>query len=102
MHDGASAHFTCNVKQFLDSPYPDQSIGWNGLVLWPPRSFDLNTCWRLPVGPSEGHSLLEKSQHKRQALVYDSNGFKNTMTHDWNFAACQELLVSRGSVMCSN
>jgi hypothetical protein len=27
MHDGASAHFTCNVKQFLDSPYPDQSIG---------------------------------------------------------------------------
>jgi hypothetical protein len=42
MHDGASAHFTRDVKQFLDSHYPDRWIGQNRLMLWPLWSPDLN------------------------------------------------------------
>jgi hypothetical protein len=41
IHDGAPAYFTCYVKQFSDSHYPDRWRGRNEPVLWPPRSPDL-------------------------------------------------------------
>jgi hypothetical protein len=33
MHDGAPAHFTCDIKQFLDFHCPDQWIGQKRLIL---------------------------------------------------------------------
>jgi hypothetical protein len=44
---GAPTHFMRDVKQFCDCHYPEEWVGRNVLVLWPPRSPDLT-----PVGTS--------------------------------------------------
>jgi hypothetical protein len=44
MHDGAPAHFTLNVRHFLNVSYGPQWIGRGGPTAWPPRSPDLNRC----------------------------------------------------------
>lgn len=41
MHDGAPAHFTGAVREFLNNSYP-RWIGRGGPTAWPPRSPDLN------------------------------------------------------------
>lgn len=38
--DGAPAHKTNTVKQYLDNTYQEW-VGSNGTILWPPRSPDL-------------------------------------------------------------
>jgi hypothetical protein len=43
-HDGTSAHFTLNVRHFLNVSYGPQWIGRGGPTAWPPRSPDLNSC----------------------------------------------------------
>lgn len=40
-HDGAPAHFSHSVREYLDRTYPDRWIGRGGPVRWPPRSPDL-------------------------------------------------------------
>ena len=49
MHDGAPAHYSHNVRAFLDTQYPGRWIGRAGPVLWPARSPDLTPldfyCW---------------------------------------------------------
>jgi hypothetical protein len=52
------------------------------------------TCPFLPVEPSEGNNLLEKSHHTGQALVFDSGGCDSNVTHAWNFSVYQEFLTS--------
>lgn len=44
MHDGCPAHFSRDVRRFLDLTYGNQWIGRGGPVNWPPRSPDLNPC----------------------------------------------------------
>jgi len=41
-HDGASAHFSRHVREFLNAHYPDRWMGRGGPILWPARSPDLN------------------------------------------------------------
>lgn len=41
-HDGAPAHSTRVVRQFLDATFPERWIGRGGTIQWPPRSPDLN------------------------------------------------------------
>ena len=69
MDDGALTHFNEDLKKFLDSHYTQGSTRRNGPVLWARRWSDLT--FALPVGPSEGHSLLENSQHLGRAIVFD-------------------------------
>lgn len=40
-HDGAPAHFSSPVREWLDTEYPGRWIGRGGPVEWPPRSPDL-------------------------------------------------------------
>ncbi|GBM69245.1 hypothetical protein AVEN_134692-1 [Araneus ventricosus] len=40
-HDGASAHKTSSVKQYLVEEFGEQIIGCGGFREWPPRSPDL-------------------------------------------------------------
>lgn len=40
-HDGAPAHFSAQVRQYLDRQFGHHWIGRGGPVLWPPRSPDL-------------------------------------------------------------
>lgn len=41
-HDGAPAHYSLQVRQFLNRAYPGRWIGRGGTIRWPPRSPDLN------------------------------------------------------------
>jgi len=41
MHDGAPAHYSLIVRDFLDERFPDRWIGRRGVIEWPPRSPDL-------------------------------------------------------------
>lgn len=40
-HDGCPAHFSREVRNFLDDAYPDRWIGRGSLFFWPARSPDL-------------------------------------------------------------
>ena len=42
MQDGAPAHFSRQVRNYLDAQYPERWIGRGGPLLWPARSPDLN------------------------------------------------------------
>jgi hypothetical protein len=42
-HDGAPAHFSRAVRDYLDQTYPGRWIGKGGPVAWPPRSPDLTS-----------------------------------------------------------
>lgn len=46
MHDGAPAHYTVNVRQWLHEHFPGRWIGrgQDAPIAWPPRSPDLNPC----------------------------------------------------------
>ena len=39
--NGASAHFTAQVREYLDNTYPNKELGRGGPVPWPARSPDL-------------------------------------------------------------
>src|SRR5258705_3354060 len=41
LHDGAPAHFSRAVRDFLDAAFPHRWIGRGGPIAWPPRSPDL-------------------------------------------------------------
>ncbi|GBM76658.1 hypothetical protein AVEN_94249-1 [Araneus ventricosus] len=41
-HDGTPAHFSIDVRLYLNVTYSQQGIGRGGPVLWPARSPDLN------------------------------------------------------------
>jgi hypothetical protein len=40
-----------------------------------------NTCQLVLIGPSEGHNLLERYQHARWALAFDSSSHNNNGTY---------------------
>lgn len=40
-HDGAPAHYSRNVRAYMNSRFPEQWIGRGSTVPWPPRSPDL-------------------------------------------------------------
>lgn len=44
MHDGAPAHWSIDVRRYLDVAYPNKWIGRGGPMRWPARSPDLNIC----------------------------------------------------------
>lgn len=73
MHVGAPAHFTCNIKQFLDSSS------------------------HVPVRASEGHNLLVRvnMQDQRSHLIQVA---VTTIRHDWNLSVYQyqEFFVPQG------
>lgn len=41
-HDGAPAHSSAAVREYLNDAFPNSWIGRNGTVAWPPRSPDLS------------------------------------------------------------
>ena len=40
-HDGAPAHFSLDVREYLNNVFSNRRIGRGGPVQWPPRSPDL-------------------------------------------------------------
>lgn len=44
MHDGAPAHYSQTVKNYLKEWFPGTVIGRNSELAWPPRSPDLTPC----------------------------------------------------------
>lgn len=44
LQDGAPAHFSLEVREFLNNTFPNRWVGRGEPVAWPPRSPDLNPC----------------------------------------------------------
>lgn len=42
-HDGAPAHYTRDVRNYLNTQYPNRWIGRGAPIAWPPRSPDLSS-----------------------------------------------------------
>ena len=40
-HNGASAHFSWNVRHYIDNIFPNRWIGRNGTVSWPAKFPDM-------------------------------------------------------------
>jgi hypothetical protein len=57
------AHFTHDKKQFFGSHYPDQWLGWNGLIVWSPWSLDLTPANSCLWGHLKGMVCSKKSQY---------------------------------------
>lgn len=47
-HDGDPPHYGENVREWLDTTYPERWIGEAGPTAWPPQSLDL--CWISSYG----------------------------------------------------
>ncbi|GBN46760.1 hypothetical protein AVEN_129868-1 [Araneus ventricosus] len=54
-HDGAPAHKTSSVKQYLVEEFGEQIIGYGGFQEWPPRSPDLTPMDFLQWGYLKQH-----------------------------------------------
>jgi hypothetical protein len=52
LHDGASPHFSRNVRDYLNRKYPNRWIGRNGPIRWPSRSLNLIPLSFI-LGPDE-------------------------------------------------
>lgn len=72
--DGAPAHFSISVREFLTTQFP-LWIGRGGPLAWPPRSPDLTTCdnwlWSFvkeQVSSKRLHSIDELKQAVRDAF----------------------------------
>jgi hypothetical protein len=72
--DGALAHYSLHVRQFLTESYPQRWIGQGGPVAWPPRPPDLNPLnfflWgylKCLVYETEVHSIHELWQRVHDA-----------------------------------
>jgi hypothetical protein len=61
MHDGGPAHFSRQVRAFLDVTNPDRWIGRNRPIPWSARSPDLNPLDYF-MGSPESHGVRNSSQ----------------------------------------
>ena len=65
--DGTPAHYSREVRVFLDEQFPDQWIGHRGPMEWAPRSPDLTPCDFFLVGLHQVKSLWNKASGKVSA-----------------------------------
>jgi hypothetical protein len=65
-HDGAPAHFSRQVRQFLNARFPDRWMGRGGPITWPPRCPDLNVLDYFLWGHVK--ALIE---HRRDGTVHE-------------------------------
>jgi hypothetical protein len=101
MHGGAHAYFTCNVKQFVDSRYPDKGEDVTAFVA--STIAQSHTCRLQPMGPwgtvySKGINKQDELWH----LIQVTATTNNHKTQTWNFSEYQKFLASQASVMHSN
>jgi len=87
----APTHFMRDVKQFCDCHYPEEWVGRNVLVLWPPRSSDLT-----PVGPSRDTVYWKTVNMRNEFGVWLKLLWQEYV---WNCRGSRELVASQGSVV---
>lgn len=72
-HDGCPAHYSSNVKQYLDANYENRWIGRNGPVLWPARSPDLTPLDFYVWGRLKGLVYVKEPINSREQLINKIN-----------------------------
>lgn len=92
LHDGAPAHVTRQVRDFLNLSYPGRWIGLNGPVRWPARSPDLNPLdfyyWghmKEIVYATEVHTVedLRERIFAASATINNDEGVCRRMRRNW-------------------
>lgn len=79
-HDGAPAHFSRQVTEYLNVTYPNRWIGRGGTISWPPRSPDLNPLDYFLWGyfkEAVYESTNDSEQQLRQKLHHVAEVIKN-------------------------
>jgi len=81
MHDGAPAHFSVMVRNYLQTVFPNRCIGRGGNVQWPPRSPDLNSLDFFLWGHLKTlvyTSPINTVEELRERIVAACDGIQNT------------------------
>lgn len=79
-HDGAPAHYSRQVTEFLNVTYPNRWIGRGGIISWPPRSPDLNPLDYFLWGyfkEAVYETNISDERELRQKLNHVSESIKN-------------------------
>lgn len=69
-HDGAPAHFSRQVREFLNAHYPGRWIGRGGPIIWPARSPDFDVLDYFVWGYIK--NLVEDRRDSTEAEVSDA------------------------------
>ena len=81
MHDGAPAHFSVVLRNYLQTVYPNRWIGRGGPQEWPPRSPDLNSLDFILWGHLKTlvyTSPINTVEQLREIIVAACDRIKNT------------------------
>jgi hypothetical protein len=84
-HDGCPAHYTREVKNFLDNAFPNRWIGRGGEIYWSPRSPDLASNGFFLWGHVHDHLYVG-------GKTYNSvDDLKATITEECQRISCYQL-----------
>lgn len=81
MQDGAPAHFSVAVRDFLNTRFPNHWIGRAGPIAWPPRSPDCNPCDFFLWGHLKDivyQTPIENAQVLRQRIEHGFHSINET------------------------
>lgn len=90
-HDGAPAHFSRRVREFLNAHYPDRWMGRGGPIIWPARSPDLNVLDYFVWGHIK--NLIEHTRDGTEAEVREAIlAAFNTITPQMAYHATRNII----------
>lgn len=95
MHDGAPAHYSVEIRTFLDEHYNGRWIGRRGPISWPPRSPDLNPLDFYLWGYLKGavySSVISSREELWNRIDCACNNIRNSSV---NFNRVRQSLVRR-------
>ncbi|XP_071580324.1 uncharacterized protein [Temnothorax nylanderi] len=96
-HDGAPAHFSRQVREFLNAHYPDRWVGRGGPIIWPPRSPDLNVLDYFVWGHIK--AVIEHRRDGTEAEVREAIlAAFNTITPEMAYRATRN--ITRRAELC--
>lgn len=82
-HDGCPAHYSRQVREWLDSNYPDRWIGRGGPIPWPARCPDLTPCDYYLWGHMKElvyTTPINSEEELRERILNAADQIKTTLT----------------------
>ena len=99
MHDGAPAHYSRNVRQYLHERFPQRWIGRGGHIHWPARSPDLNPLDFFLWGYLKSKIYCSEIENMEDLQYRLTNSCQNLKTNRLLLAKWSRSLTRR-SEMC--
>ncbi|GBM23804.1 hypothetical protein AVEN_91142-1 [Araneus ventricosus] len=108
-HDGVPAHFSTNVRNYLNATFGARWIGRGGPVPWPPRSPDLSSLDYLLWGHLKSPQMRTSEEQWRRIGNVPLRCINSAAVED-SHRKCQngyravegKSLVSRKQIICNS